>query len=330
MSNAFFPDGRVSKKRFRQARLAARQEAEPVAQSFRGAGWDSAYGTSGTIRATGRLLAEEDNPSGVITRAGLEDLESRLLECRDLNRRRPAGLSEERAPVYAGGLAVLHGVFDALGIDRMMAAEGALREGLLHDLLGRLTHEDARERSVRSLQERFHTDIDQAERVRSTALGMLDQAEGHWALDEELPRLLLGWSARLHEIGLDIAHAQHHRHAAYLLRHADLGGFSTGEQLLLSSLVGTHRRKFRSEFVDRLPSHWAKRVTRLAVILRLAVLLCRSRSPTPPPPIGFDIDGKSLHLAFPDGWLEEHPLTHADLEQEARYLDAMGFDLTFA
>lgn len=329
MSKAFFPDGRVSKKRFRQARLAARQEVEPVAQSFRGAGWESAYGTSGTIRATGRLLAEEDNPSGFITRAGLKDLESRLLACGDLNRSRPPGLSEERAPVYAGGLAVLRGVFDALGIDSMMAADGALREGLLHDLLGRLTDEDARERSVRSLQKRFHTDTDQAERVRSTALGMLDQVADRWDLDEELPRLLLGWSARLHEIGLDIAHAQHHRHAAYLLRHADLGGFSTGEQLLLSSLVGTHRRKFRSEFVEGLPSRWAKRVTRLAVILRLAVLLCRSRSPAPPPPLRFEIDGKSLRLGFPEGWLEEHPLTLADLDQEARYLDAIGFDLTF-
>jgi exopolyphosphatase/guanosine-5'-triphosphate,3'-diphosphate pyrophosphatase len=329
MSKAFFPDGRVSKKRFRQARLAARQEVEPVAQSFRGAGWGRAYGTSGTIRATGRLLADEDNPSGVITRAGLKELESRLLECRDLSARQPAGLSEERAPVYAGGLSILRGVFDALGIESMRAADGALREGLLHDLLGRLTHEDARERSVRSLQERFHADLGQAERVRSTALVLLDQAAGPWELDEELPRLLLGWAACLHEIGLDIAHAQHHRHAAYLLRNADLGGFSTGEQLLISALVGTHRRKFRSEFVDGLPSRWVTRVSRMAVILRLAALLCRSRSPAPLPPIDFEVDGSAIRLALPSGWLDDHPLTLADLEQEGKYLGAIGFDLAF-
>jgi exopolyphosphatase/guanosine-5'-triphosphate,3'-diphosphate pyrophosphatase len=327
MSNVFFPDGRVSRKRFRQARLAARQEVEPVAQSFRGAGWERAYGTSGTIRATGRLLANEDNPSGVITRAGLKDLESRLVDCGDLNVSRPSGLSEERAPVYAGGLAILRGVFDALGIESMMVAEGALREGLLHDLLGRLTDEDARERSVRSLQERFHVDADQAERVRAMAMDLLDQVAEAWLLDGELPRLLLGWSARLHEIGLDIAHAQHHRHAAYLLRHADLGGFSTGEQLLLSALVGTHRRKFRTEFVDALPADWMDKATRLAVILRLAVLLCRSRSTAALPRIACTADERTLRLMFPVGWLKEHPLTMADLEQEARYLDAIDIDL---
>ncbi len=327
MSKAFFPDGRVSKKSFRQARLAARQEVEPVAKSFRGAGWERAYGTSGTIRATGRLLADEDNPSGVITRAGLKDLETRLLECGDLTESRPSGLSEQRAPVYAGGLSILRGVFDALGIESMMAADGARREGLLYDLLGRMTDEDARERSVRSLQERFHADVEQADRVRSTAMGLLDQVAGSWELDDELPRPLLGWAARLHEIGLDIAHAQHHRHSAYLLRHADLGGFSTGEQLLLSALVGTHRRKFRMEFVDSLPGHWIERTKRLAVILRLAVLLCRSRSSAALPEMKLSTDRDTVRLRFPPGWLKNHPLTLADLEQEARYLEAVGYEL---
>jgi len=327
ISASFFPNARVTPSRFEMARLTARQELEPVAWRFRGQGWRRAYGTSGTIRASARMVSGEDNPSGIITRDGLRQLEASVLGCGDLARRRPPGLGEQRAPVYPGGLAILIEVFDALGIESMMAVDSALREGLLYDMIGRMTDEDIRERSVRSLQERFHVDTGHASRVAEVALSFLSQIRAPWDLGGDMPRLLLGWAARLHEIGLDIAHAKHHLHAAYLLQNADLAGFSAGEQLLLSTLVANHRRKFRPDLVEALPTSWRNRAVRLTVLLRLAVVMCRSRSPAPQPDVALKAGNAGLTMVFPAGWLDQHPLTLADLRQEMEYLAAAGMRL---
>jgi len=232
--------------------------------------------------------------------------------------------------VYPGGLAVLTEVFEALGIEVMQPAEGALREGLLWDLLGRLTDEDARDRSVRGFQYRFHVETAHAERVEATALEFLAQLQDTWSLHDPECADLLGWAARLHEVGLDIAHAQHQLHAAYLLRNADLAGFSFDQQRRLAVLVGAHRRKIRTELLDDVHEPWAKRIPYLLVILRLAVLLHRSRGPGPAPALEIRASRRKLRLGFPPGWLESHPLTRADLEQEARYLSALDLKLAFS
>lgn len=327
VSNRFFPNGVVTKKDFGRARLLARQELEPVAERFRGEGWDEAIGTSGTIRATARMLTDKDNPSGTITRSGLADLADRIVDCDSLVDNRPEGLGEQRAPVYPGGLAILTEVFDTLEIESMTAAEGALREGLLYDLLGRLTHEDVRERSARAMQKRFHGDPGQAERVWETALGFLLQVAEPWELNPAMSSRFLKWAADLHEIGLDIAHSHHQRHAAYLIRNADLAGFSTGEQQMLAAIVGNHRRKFHLDFVAEMSDKQRRIVLRLTVLLRLAVLLCRSRQPKPAAGMRLRATADGLCLCFADGWLTDHPLARADLDQECQYLDAMGFRL---
>jgi exopolyphosphatase/guanosine-5'-triphosphate,3'-diphosphate pyrophosphatase len=216
-----------------------------------------------------------------------------------------------------------------LEIESMLPAEGALREGLLWDLLGRLTDEDAPDRSVRGFQQRFHVDLAQAERVEATALGLLGELAESWSLQDPECAELLGWAARLHEVGLDIAHAQHQLHAAYLLRNADLAGFSFDQQRRLAVLVGGHRRKIRDELLDGLQEPWSRRMPYLLATLRLAALLHRSRAPSSPPPLGITATRRKLRLAFPEGWLESHPLTRADLEQEARYLAALDLKLSF-
>ena len=329
ISQEFFNEGRVSPGRFRKARLAVRQELEPVIARFRGKGWARAYGTSGTIRSAARQLVAEGNPSGIITRERLEQLCGLLIDCRDLSRKLPPNLSEARAPVFPGGLAILIEVFEALGIESMMAAEGALREGLLFDLLGRLTDRDARERSVDSMARRFHADPAQGARVAETAQGFLEQVRESWGLDGPIPGRLLGWSARLHEIGLDIAHSRHQCHAAYLLQHADMAGFSSGEQALMAALVGNHRRRIRSDYLDGLPAGWTTSARRLLVLLRLAVVLNRGRADGILPAIRLRPREAVLKLSFPDGWLAEHPLTRADLVQEAAYLESLGIALKF-
>lgn len=205
-----------------------------------------------------------------------------------------------------------------------------MREGLLYDLMGRFTDEDARVRSIRAMEKRYHIDDVQANRVEQTALNLLEQVAESWKLDDPLAELALGWSARLHETGLDIAHSKYQKHSAYLLEHADMPGFPREEQLLLSVLVGAHRRQFSLDSVQDLVPPWDRQAEFLIVILRLAVLLHRGRSPQPLPDVKLRVKGRVLNLELPARWMKEHPLTLEDLEQERQYLKEAGFRLNFA
>lgn len=138
---------------------------------------------------------------------------------------------------------------------------------------------------------------------------------------------MLDWAARLHEIGLLLSHQDYHKHGAYLLQYADLPGFSRSDQTLLAALVRRHRRSFPPDAFAHLPKEWAQPIQRLGVLLRLAVMLHRSRSRQALPPLKPDVNGQRLNLGFPNGWLDQHPLTRADLENEARYLRKAGFRL---
>jgi exopolyphosphatase/guanosine-5'-triphosphate,3'-diphosphate pyrophosphatase len=327
VSAQHFGDGEVTEKRMKRARTAAQLEIEPVMARFRRSEWDTAFGASGTMRAVADTLAGRGMPAGQISRAGVEWLLGECLKAGDAAKLKLPGLAPERQEVLPGGLAILVELFEMLGIETLRVADGALREGLLYDLLGRLTDEDARVRSVRALEARFHVDAVQADRVESTVLGFLRQVRAGWKLDEPLAELVLRWSARLHEVGLDIAHSHYHRHGAYLLANADLPGFPREEQALLAAVVGNHRRKLNLEQIEELVPPWHLKAEHLIVLLRLAVLLHRARGPRALPEIDLRPKGRSLEAVFPRGWLESHPLTAADLEQEADYLRAAGFRL---
>ncbi len=180
--------------------------------------------------------------------------------------------------MFPGGLAILAELFDALEIAQMRVADGALREGLLYDMVGRLKDEDARVRTVRAMQQRYHVDEDQAQRVEATALSLLRQVAPAWGLTEPDTETLLGWAAQLHEIGLDVSHSQYQKHGAYLLEHADMPGFPREEQRLLAYLVGRHRRKIPPADTAELIPPWDREAEYLMLVLRLAVLLHRGRS----------------------------------------------------
>lgn len=130
---------------------------------------------------------------------------------------------------------------------------------------------------------------------------------------------MLACAARLHEIGLAISHSQYHKHGDYLVRNADLLGFSTSEQQHLATLVHAHRRKFPEAAFEALPEADAFKIRRLALILRLAVLLHRTRTPAAIPAIAVAAVKRGLRLSFPPGWFAAHPLTAADLAQEREY-----------
>ena len=325
-SSKFFADGEITEKRMKRARLAARLELEPVRATFRDYGWDQAVGTSGTIRSVSDVLRARGN-DGVITPAGVQSLIEHAIRVGHVDRLKFAGLSEERIPVFAGGLAILAEILDILEIKQMRAADGALREGLLYDMVGRLTNEDARSRSVRAMQGRYHVDVTQAERVEATALDFLAQTQEAWGLEDSFAALVMSWAAKLHEVGLDVSHSHYHKHGAYLLDHADMPGFPQDEQKILACIVGAHRRKLHLEELEDLTPPWHLKVEFLIVILRLAVLLHRGRSAVALPKIGLQARARSLEMSFPRGWIEDHPLTMADLENEIEYLKLAGFRL---
>jgi exopolyphosphatase / guanosine-5'-triphosphate,3'-diphosphate pyrophosphatase len=252
-----------------------------------------------------------------------------LAKAGHLEQLRLPGLSADRAPVFPGGVAVLLAAFEALRIERMHSSDGALREGLLYDLAGRIRHEDIRARTVKTLAKRHYVDTEQAERVEQTALDCLKQVAAQWSLFGETEEQLLQWAARLHEIGLSVAHNQYHKHGAYILSHADLPGFSRKEQQLLATLVRAHRRKYPVNVIKQVPQNWRVKIQRLAILLRLAVLLQRSRSAEPLPALRLKPDTSALEAYFPGDWLATHPLTLADLAQESAFLKAGDFSLSF-
>ena len=327
LSQRFFGDERLSPKRFERARLAARVEIEPMQSAFLQRGWESVVGSSGTVRAIGECLQERDPQINGITAAGLDQLVGELARagnCRDLGLK---SLTEERRPVFPGGVVILAELFDALKIDRLRMADGALRDGLLHDMIGRMTDEDPRERTVSSMQRRYHVDIVQAARVEATAMEFLAQVAHSWGLEDAHAELILKWAARLHEMGLDVAHSGYHRHGAYLLENADMPGFAREEQLLLARLVGAHRRKLTVAGVEDLIPPWDRLALYLMLLLRLAVLLHRGRSATALPTIELSARGRTLELRFPARWLKDHALSVEDLQLEIEYLRSHGVKL---
>lgn len=323
----FFADGRLRRELFREATTEAQVELEPIKRDFRRMGWVSAVGSSGTINAVEMILRTNGWSEG-ITYAGLRQLRSTLIEQGRIDRLSIPGLSEERATVLPGGLAILMGVFKSLRIEQMVTASGALREGLLYDTIGRIQHEDVRETTIERLTDRFGIDREQAARVRATAREFLQQVAYAWDLHHPDYGMLLEWAASLHEIGLSVSFSGHHTHGAYLIQHADMPGFSRDQQGFLAALVGAHRRRLKPERLEPLRAVGGDTALRLAALLRLAATLNRGRDPHPLPPLQLTAAGRVLELRLPDGWLAKHPMTRADLHKQQEYLEAAGFLFT--
>jgi exopolyphosphatase/guanosine-5'-triphosphate,3'-diphosphate pyrophosphatase len=322
-----FDDGRISDRRFERARTSVRLELEPIVQTYRKLGWTQVFGSSGTVRVIGDVVRRLNPDAPRITLDNLRSLADRVMAAGHVDDLDLPDVDEERAAVFPAGLAILLEVVENLGIDRVRVAEGAMREGLLYDLMGRFTDEDARVRSVRAMEKRYHVDSLQADRVEATAVQLIRQVKADWGLEDPLAELMLRWAARLHESGLDIAHSKYHRHSAYLLQHSDMPGFPREEQLLLSALVGAHRRQLSFETLEHLVTPWDRHAEFMIVLLRLAVLLHRGRNPEPLPEVTLRVKGRNLTLELPQRWMKDHPLTLEDLEQERLYLKDAGFRL---
>ncbi len=316
-SEGYFDRGRIRARQFERAELAARQELEPIEAAFRKTGWDSALGASGTVTAVRDVAVAMGLSSGDIPRAAIAEIKRVLVESEE---RSLPGLSAERTPVFPGGIAILSAVMTALGIDVLKVSDGALREGLLVDLLGRTRNSDQRDRSINDLAERYQVDTLHAGRISTTANALLAQVGRAWTLTEPQWQMLLTWAATVHEIGTHIAYSQYHKHGHYLLLNIDLAGFSRDDQQRLALLVRSHRRKFPTAEFAAVAEDEREPLLRLSALLRIAVVLHRNRVADALPPISARIHGDCLVLEFPPGWLDAHPLTRLDLEQEQAFL----------
>ena len=236
------------------------------------------------------------------------------------------GLSEQRRNVIVPGVAITRALFDVLGIKHMRCSPGALREGVIYDLMGRLRHEDVRERTVNALMQRYSVDTETAGIVERRARTLFEGCRKRWELtnaDWEL----LHWAACTHEIGMAIAHKHFNRHSAYLLRNADLPGFSQQEQEQLAVLANGHRGKLPDEPLTAIPAAEQQRVAYLLTLFRLATSFKYVEQLQKLPDFSIHAKATALTLNFPEGWLEEHPLTARELKQEQQVLARLGIKL---
>ena len=307
----------------RQAVLAARGAIETIANRYRSRGWHEAYGSSGTAKGLLAVLVENGLSTRGITLDGMERLSAALARAGEVRLQDWAGLKPERVPVLPGGLAIMMAAFHELGIDRMRAGDGALRLGVLHDLLGRDSHQDRRDETVRQMRGRYQVDAAQAGFVRGLALQFFDQLGLDDDPDTAELRRALAWTAELHEIGLAIARNDYHKHSAYILEHADMPGFSHDDQRLLAFLALGHQgrlAKVRCYEPDR--ARW------LALCcLRLSVLLLRRREPLGALPLRLRAQDRHIALNVPSDWLSARPLSGLQLKKEATIWRKAGFDL---
>jgi len=319
-SRQFFGDGVVDAHRMRLAELAARREAEPIARQYRAMGWKQAYGSSGTAKALYAILTECGFSSKGITRDGLDKLKARIIQAGRVIPEQLPGIKLHRTDVLPGGLAIMSALFDELKIDVMHTGDGALRLGVLYDLLGRDDRHDKRDESVRQFMKRYHVDATQAGRVRKAALALFDGLGLNETERGDLP-LALGWAADLHEVGLSIAHNEYHKHSAYILGNADMPGFSRADQQMLALLALAHHGK-----LAKINTMVRSRECWLAILcLRLAVLLFRRREDIQPLPFSVSARGDSIAVRVDRAWLADHPLSDFTLRAEEAEWRKVGF-----
>ena len=313
----YFSDRHLAKENFAQAEQAARDMIRPVANHLREQGWQICVGASGTVQALQEIMVAQGMDER-ITLSKLQQLKRRAIQCGKLEELEIEGLTLERALVFPSGLSILIAIFQELNIEGMTLAGGALREGLVYGMLHLPVDRDIRSRTLLNVQRRFTIDVEQADRVRQLAESFFRQVSSAWKLDQRCRDLLLS-ACSIHEIGLSVDFRQAPQHAAYLVRHLDLPGFTPAQRKMLACLLQNQSGSIDLALLTQqnaVPPRMAERLCRL---LRLAIIFSSRRRDDTLPAVRLQADDDTLHLTLPTGWLELHPLRAELLEQEAHY-----------
>ncbi|MGJ8673065.1 exopolyphosphatase [Rubritalea sp.] len=330
-THTYFANGKLSKKKFSKAVLAAEQKLEPIASQYRKTSWDIAFGSSGTIKSISEVLVCLGSPDAVITAKGLSKLADRICEFDTIEDITIEGLSPERKPVFAAGVAILQAVFNALRIEHMRFSEGALREGLLYQMEDTFHRTDIRLRTTEALAQKYNIDFEHASKVKEQAGEFFYQVAEDLLLKQHTELFeLLEWSALLHEVGLSINLQAVHRHSAYILRHTNLAGFNTEQQQVMATLVRFHRKSLKIQEIGDLTLFKKKHVLNLVRILRLAIVVNGQRSDEALPPMQLSVRENTWTLSSTDpNWLDANKLLYADLSSEQAHWLAADWQLEF-
>jgi exopolyphosphatase/guanosine-5'-triphosphate,3'-diphosphate pyrophosphatase len=330
-TNRFFKQGELKPKAFNRAITSAQQELEMIDKKYKQIGWNTCIGTSGTIKIIIELAAQLDSTNRE-NHVCLTDLLTLMDLCcaagnsKDLQIQ---GLTDDRRPVFAAGLAILIAAFKSLSIQEMEFSQDALREGVLYEMEEHLTHSDIRQRSAESLATRYDVDVEQAKRVLTTTMSLHQQCKKAWKIDNKELKNMLAWSALLHEVGLQINTRGIQRHSGYILQNIELPGFGQEQQNLLATLTRFYRKKIKVAEIPEFTLLLQDQVYKLIALLRLGVLLNIKRQDDILPEFSVKAEGDKLHIQFPDGWLEQKPVFGADIERESDYIKELGLTLSY-
>ncbi|MGF1727449.1 guanosine-5'-triphosphate,3'-diphosphate diphosphatase [Photobacterium nomapromontoriensis] len=319
----YFKDRYLSATNFDAAITAAKAAIAPIVDQYQALGWTTCVGASGTVQALQEIMLAQGMDE-IITLQKLKRMQRQAMQYERLEDLDIEGLTLERALVFPSGLSILIAIFESLNIDAMTLAGGALREGMVYEMMSQMRHHDVRERTLHSLQSRFQLDSEHAEHVADMAKALLNASSPAWQLEPQASYLLHACTA-LHEIGTLLEFKKSGEHAAYLINNSDLPGFTLAQKHLIAELL----RRFREQLTSLPEQHAlsAPSATRLLRLLRLAVILCHRRDKAQQPPFTLTVEDNTLTLSLPATWLAANPLSNAELQQEAIRQTDMGWPL---
>jgi exopolyphosphatase/guanosine-5'-triphosphate,3'-diphosphate pyrophosphatase len=317
LTQRYFADGRLAATAFAAAETTARAEIEAIAGAFARAQWREAYASSGTALALAEILEQNGLSAAGITPEGLARLRKRMVGAGHISRLEVAALKPERAPVLAAGVAIMAAALAELDVPRINPVGGALRLGVLYDLLGRTIRRDVRVATIEQFMTRYRVDREHALRVGGLAVTLFRQARPK--ADAAVAQLLY-WAALLHEIGISVSHTGFHKHGAYILHNADMPGFSAGEQHDLGNLV----LGCRGRLAKMAPLLGSAAFRPQLLALRLAVEVHHARRPLERPPIRLAVAPR-IRIDVPRRWLKAHPLTAHLLARERDEWRELGY-----
>lgn len=325
--NNYFSDGKLNQHNFTQAINAAKAVLNPLQEKYLTLGWDTCIGASGTIQALQEIMvAQGENEQ--ITLAKLHHIQQQAIACADIENLNIKGLATDRKPVFTSGLAILTALFESLDINNMFLAGGALREGVIYEMTGLRASHNVRQQTVNALMVKHQLDLEQAERVKLTALKAFDQLKTTIAEDDTQAGPLLAYVSSLHEIGLSIDYKKAPQHAAYLIDNTDMLGFTKAQKQLLSALLINQRDELNLPLLEQQSAVSYASALLLCRILRLACTLGLRRTDGTIPDFSLALTAEdTLTITLPTQWLAQHPLRAAALASELELLARQDLQL---
>jgi exopolyphosphatase/guanosine-5'-triphosphate,3'-diphosphate pyrophosphatase len=316
-ATTFFPNGDITEAGFNAAILAARSLFEDAAPPYQPQHWSKAYGSSGTVRAISDAISKNGLGDGSITLKSLTALRQHCVQVGQISQLELDGIKPERVAMVVGGLAIVFALMVEFNITVMHPIEAGLRMGVMWDLYFRSTKRDRREESVQTMLTMFHADQTRANRVAEMARSFYAQLKP--AADTHHRHIY--WSAMMHEVGLIVSQTGYHKHSSYMVENADMAGFTTREQRLMSKLILSQKGNLKKISDSLSDLDFAKAV----LALRIAVTFMHSRVEFDYTDISLKMKSK-IELDIRRNWVALHPTFSIWLQREIECWREVGVE----